>query len=179
MAFRDLVNRYESQVAATVIGMLGRCPEAEDVGQEVFIRFYKSLRSFKGNSTVGTYITRIAMNLSYNEIKRRQRNRRTQLVEPEVLDRNADPAGTTDFETRESLRRALMRLVPEQRAVAVLRLVKGHSTQETADILKIPLGTVLSRLSRAQQALRDHLTEIKEGGKHEKEATEASASLPR
>ena len=52
-AFRQLVNRYEEQVAATVIGMLGPGEEAEDVGQEVFIRFYKSLKRFRGDSAPG------------------------------------------------------------------------------------------------------------------------------
>ena len=72
-AFRELVKRLESRVAATVYGMLGRCPEAEDVGQEVFIRFYKALNSFRGESSVASYITRIAINLSLNELKRRKR----------------------------------------------------------------------------------------------------------
>jgi RNA polymerase sigma-70 factor (ECF subfamily) len=53
-AFKELVRRYESRVAATVIGMLGKCPEAEDVGQETFIRFYKSLKHFRKDSTAGT-----------------------------------------------------------------------------------------------------------------------------
>jgi len=63
-------------VAATVIGMLGHCPEAEDIGQETFIRFYKSLDKFRGDASVGTYLTRIAINLSLNEIKRRRRQRK-------------------------------------------------------------------------------------------------------
>lgn len=172
-----MVERYKSQVAATVIGMLGHCPESEDVGQEVFIRFYKGLKSFKGNSTVGTYITRIAMNLSLNELKRRQREQRTQLTDPAALDRAVDPARNTNFETKQSIRGALMKLVSEQRAVVVLRLVKGHSTKETAEILKVPLGTVLSRLARGQQTLRDYLTTIEEGGAHETETAQASVSV--
>ncbi|MFQ5771813.1 MAG: RNA polymerase sigma factor, partial [bacterium] len=72
-AFEQLVKRYESQVAATVIGMLGKCDGADDVGQEVFIRFYKGLDRFRGESGLGTYLTRIAINLSLNELKRRKR----------------------------------------------------------------------------------------------------------
>ncbi|MFH1214789.1 MAG: RNA polymerase sigma factor, partial [Candidatus Neomarinimicrobiota bacterium] len=67
-AFAEIVRRYESRVAATVIGMLGHCPEADDVGQETFIRFFKSMRKFRGESAVGTYLIRIAMNLSLNEL---------------------------------------------------------------------------------------------------------------
>ena len=71
-AFRTLVTRYESRVAATVVGMLGPGDEADDVGQETFIRFYQALGKFRGEAALITYLTRIAMNLSLNAIKRRQ-----------------------------------------------------------------------------------------------------------
>ena len=74
-AFRTLVERYESQVAATVVGMLGPSEEADDVGQETFVRFYQALGKFRGEAALGTYLTRIAMNLSLNAIKRRQKQR--------------------------------------------------------------------------------------------------------
>jgi RNA polymerase sigma-70 factor (ECF subfamily) len=72
-AFKQLVKQNEHRVAATVIGMLGHCPEADDVGQEVFIRFHQALDKFRGESSIGTYLTRIAINLSLNELKRRKR----------------------------------------------------------------------------------------------------------
>ena len=71
--FKELVKRYESRVAATVVGMLGNCPEADDVGQDTFIRFYNGLGKFRGASSVSTYLTRIAINLSLNALKRRKR----------------------------------------------------------------------------------------------------------
>ncbi len=61
-AFRELVHRYEDRVAATIIGMLGPGPDAEDVGQETFIRLYRSLDGFRGDSSLATYVTRIAIN---------------------------------------------------------------------------------------------------------------------
>ena len=70
-AFAILVTRYESRIAKTVIGMLGDTIEADDVGQETFVRFYRSLGSFRGDAGLGTYLTRIAINLSLNELKRR------------------------------------------------------------------------------------------------------------
>ncbi len=66
-AFRILVERYEGAVAATVIGMLGH--GAGDVGQEVFVRFYRSLSRFRGEAAVKTYLTRIAINQSLNALK--------------------------------------------------------------------------------------------------------------
>ena len=69
------MRRYESKVAATVVGMLGAGNEADDVGQETFIRFYNALKNFREEASVGTYITRIAINLSLNELRRRKRRR--------------------------------------------------------------------------------------------------------
>jgi DNA-directed RNA polymerase specialized sigma24 family protein len=74
-AFKELVRRYEDRVAATVIGMVGSGPEAEDIGQEVFVRFYKHLDQFRGEAKLITYLTRIAINLSLNALRRRKRNR--------------------------------------------------------------------------------------------------------
>ncbi|MBK7871041.1 MAG: sigma-70 family RNA polymerase sigma factor [Saprospiraceae bacterium] len=70
-AFRMLVHRHEHQVRSIVIGMLGNTAESDDVAQEVFIRFYRSLGDFRGEAALSTYLSRIAINLSLNEIKRR------------------------------------------------------------------------------------------------------------
>ena len=74
-ALRVLIERYEPQVAATVVGMLGPGDEADDVGQETFVRFYQSLDKFRGDAALGTYLTRIAINLSLNALERRKRQR--------------------------------------------------------------------------------------------------------
>ncbi|HHG85142.1 MAG TPA: sigma-70 family RNA polymerase sigma factor [Bacteroidetes bacterium] len=73
-AFREIVNRHQGKVAGVIYGMLGQGMEAEDVGQETFIRFYRSLGDFRGAASLGTYLTRIAINLSLNALKQRKRN---------------------------------------------------------------------------------------------------------
>src|SRR5436305_3723705 len=73
-AFATLVDRYEGAVATTVIGMLGPGDDADDVGQETFIRFHRALGSFRGESSLKTYLVHIAMNLSLNALKRRRRS---------------------------------------------------------------------------------------------------------
>src|SRR5436309_13416759 len=73
-AFAVLVERYERAVAATVVGMLGPGDDADDVGQETFIRFHRALGSFRGDSSLKTYLVHIAMNLSLNALKRRRRS---------------------------------------------------------------------------------------------------------
>ncbi len=159
-AFQELVRRHESRVAATVIGMLGRCAEAEDVGQETFIRFYRGLRKFRVESIVGTYLTRIAINLSLNELKRRRRRSLLFFSRPieEIYD-IPDPKADSELnEDREMVQRAIQKLESKFRSVVVLRLIDGYSTRETADILNVPVGTVLSRLARAQTKLKEVLS---------------------
>ena len=75
-AFRMIVSRYEATIAAVVISMLGPGGEADDVGQETFVRLFRSLDQFRGDAALSTYLTRIAMNLSLNELKRRKRRSR-------------------------------------------------------------------------------------------------------
>jgi RNA polymerase sigma-70 factor (ECF subfamily) len=161
-AFKELVVRYEPVVAATVIGMLGNSPEAEDVGQETFIRFYRALGSFRGDSSVKTYITRIAMNQAINEIRKRQRSRRVFSSTPagELPDIPDDRPAHDAGPDRELIEQAMRKLDDDFRAVVVLRLIDGYSTAETAEILDIPVGTVLSRLSRAQKKLKSLLRPV-------------------
>jgi RNA polymerase sigma-70 factor (ECF subfamily) len=159
-AFRELIKRYESRVAATVIGMLGHSPEAEDVGQETFIRFYNHLDKFRGDACVGTYLTRIAINLSLNELKRRKRKSMIFFRKLSDDDLNiADENNETEFDDKKELvQQAIQKLEPRFRSVIVLRLIDGYSTAETAEILKLPTGTVLSRLARAQKKLKEILS---------------------
>jgi RNA polymerase sigma-70 factor, ECF subfamily len=160
-AFRLLVERYESLVAATVVGMLGFGDDADDVGQETFIQLYRSLDRFRGESSLGTYLRRIAMNLSLNALKRRRRlswrflsrdRREEPLPEPPVHPGDAD-----GWQKREHVRAALARLAPQHRSVVVLRMLDGLSTREAAEVLQVPEGTVMSRLSRAMKELETHL----------------------
>lgn len=72
-AFQVLVEPYESRVAAVVVSMLGPGPDADDVGQETFIRFYTSIDRFRGDASLGTYVTRIAINQSLKALKRRRK----------------------------------------------------------------------------------------------------------
>jgi RNA polymerase sigma-70 factor (ECF subfamily) len=169
-AFRVLVHRYEPVVASTVLGMLGPGPQADDVGQEVMIRLYESLEQFRGDASLKTYVTRIAINASIDALRKRKRRRRRlfsrddeemHLNEPVV-----DASETVDERDRRTLvRRAIRQLDEHYRSVVVLRMLDGYSTKETADILGIADGTVLSRLYRAKQQLADLLRPHLEEGK--------------
>lgn len=151
LAFKELVIRHEGKVAGVVKSMLGATPEAEDVGQEVFVRFYQALDKFKGESLVSTYLIRIAINLSLNEIKRRKRKNSffTREEEGRSVKGPDDKSDMKEIVTYE-----LNKLDTDFQEVVTLRMIEGYSTEETAEILGIPLGTVLSRLSRAQKKLK-------------------------
>lgn len=164
-AFRVLVDRYEDAVAATVIGMLGRGADAEDVGQETFMRFYRSMHRFRGEASLKTYLTRIAINQSLKALKKRQRLRSRFFSRDEEsrttshLDR-ADRDVANERDQREYVNAALQTLSPEHRSVVVLRMLEGYDTNETAAMLGIPAGTVMSRLKRALEKLADVLKPI-------------------
>ncbi len=163
-AFRQLVERHERAVAAAVVGMLGAGDDADDVGQETFVHFHRALDRFRGDASVRTYLVRIAMNLSINALKQRTRRARRFLSFdvftsssplPEPASEPVDAAG--DGELRDVVRRALDTLSEKHRPVVVLRLMEGYSTRETAELLGVPEGTVLSRLSRALRELEPRL----------------------
>lgn len=160
-AFEQLVKNLEPLIASTIYGMLGNRTEANDVGQDTFIRFYKALDTFRGDSSVASYVTRIAINLSLNALKKRKRwfeiFKVTEDSEPSDFFDYKAKSTDEKYEQEDLVSFGLSKLSPDYRAVLVLRLLDGYSTAETADILKLPIGTVTSRLSRAQIKLREIL----------------------
>jgi RNA polymerase sigma-70 factor, ECF subfamily len=161
-SFSEIIRRYKSKIASTIFGMLGRTEGAEDIGQEVFTQFYKSISNFRGDSALGTYLTRIAINLSLNEIKRRKRRKIFSL--DSMNEDGIEIADDTNFglidENKEIVQKAISKLNEKHRTVVVLRLIDEYSTEETAKILNLPVGTVLSRLARAQAKLKKILIVI-------------------
>lgn len=159
-AFSIIVQRHKSKIAATVFGMLGESMEAEDIGHEVFIRFYNSMENFRGESSLSTYLTRIAINLSLNELKRRKKNIFKSFFNLNKKEISGDITGNNvqDFEIKEIIDKCISKLSPKLRSVVILRLVDHYSTEETAKILNLPVGTVLSRLARGQIILKKLLT---------------------
>lgn len=157
-AFRVLVERYEETVAVTVVSMLGRTSEVDDVLQEVFIQFYRSLGRFRGDASVRTYLKRIAINKALDVLRRRKRFfGRFLSRDDDAVHLNEPAPGQEPVEATERdrlVRRAIASLPPNYRAVITLRLIDGYSTEETARMLNIPYGTVLSRLNRANQKLK-------------------------
>jgi len=163
IAFGEIVNRYRKMVARTVKGMLGDSVYSEDVGQDVFIKLYHSLQDFRGEAKLSTYIQKIAVNLTLNEIKRRKRFFTTfsQKGNNEMYEYAVPDVDTQERrEAAEIVNKALMAMDPKFRVIITMRMLQGYSTKETAEILDLPLGTVLSRLSRAQEQLKTILKKL-------------------
>ena len=160
-AFRMLVDRYHTKVLSTVTHVLGKNDETRQVGHDVFVRFYKALDTLPDDTNVPGYLHKIAVNLSLNALKRRTKwHQRFTSLDGVKPHHEPTDEGTSHLESKDHatfVHAAIQHLPPKLRAVVVLRLVQEFSTQETASMLQIPEGTVMSRLSRAQAKLRSIL----------------------
>jgi RNA polymerase sigma-70 factor (ECF subfamily) len=159
LAFEEIVKRYERRVYGIALRIVRRHEVADDVAQEAFMRAHQALSTFDLDRPFGPWICRIAANLAINHV-RSPEARETPL--PEGHAESAAPGrGALDLvlerEAREVLERALGALPAEQRAVFALRTFEELSYREIADALGISIGTVMSRLSRARERLREAL----------------------
>ena len=157
-AFEEIVRRYQRRVYGTALRIVRRHDVADDVAQEAFVRAYRALASFDRGRPFGPWICRIAANLAINHL-RSPESREQEL--PETHASTPSTVGPLDTllhgEAQQVLDRALSELPAEQRAVFVLRVVEELSYKEIADALGIAMGTVMSRLARARERLRETL----------------------
>ena len=173
-AFDELVLRHQREVFAVALRMLGDQDEAKDVSQDVFVRAYQGIRSFRGEAKLSTWLVSITINLCRNQRRWWARRRRfivASLDEPVGTGRSgfgeegalghdvADPSPTPAMaaersERQQQLVALLLRLDEADREVIVLRDLQGHSYEEIAKMLGCRLGTVKSRLNRARLHLR-------------------------
>lgn len=160
--FETLVTLYERKVYVLALRSTGSSEDAADLTQEVFLRAWRSLNSFRGSSGFGTWLFRITMNLCVDFARRRQAQPQIQPIEgeEEIVLRQSDPASEPEQalehqELRRELTAALNSVSEEHRKIVLLRDVSGLSYSEIAEALEISEGTVKSRLSRARLALRN------------------------
>lgn len=161
-AFEVLVQRYRRLVFRVIRGIVPGA-EVEDIGQEAFLRAYRSLGQVKHGGSVGPWLARIAVNLCYDHLRRlrwRQERSFSELGPEEtmVLDRLARDEGALREVDRLFLRdlaeKLLGRLAPQDRAVLLLKEREGMETREVAEILGCSEVAVRLRLFRARRALR-------------------------
>ena len=167
-ACAELVASHERMVYQLAFHLLGDRDEALDLSQEVFLRVFRTLPSFRGQAALKTWIYRIAINQARNRQRWWRRRRRADQVQLEqhVLEHgDLQQPGDTDSPHRALARKelalklwaALDALPFDQRTVVVLREIDGMSYEEIAESLDVAIGTVKSRLTRARQTLRRQL----------------------
>lgn len=163
-----LVTDYQRMVYQLGLNLLGDSQEALDLCQEVFLRVFRTLPHFRGQSALRTWIYRIALNQAANRQRWWRRRHRSQQIaldehtsaHGELPDRRHDVMPDRVLQQRETASRvwdALERLPFDQRAVVVLREIDGLSYDEMATSLGVAVGTVKSRLARARDSLRQEL----------------------
>lgn len=165
-AFDELVKRHQARIYRLVRVLTSGDEDAEDLAQETFVRAFRGIARFRGDSAFGTWLHRIAINVIKSHLSRRRR--RPVMVGPRADDGTEDVmeglASADDFELavhrRQVIDHALATLPEDQRALIVLRDVQGLEYHEIATIMGLPLGTVESRIFRARQRLRPLLEHL-------------------
>jgi RNA polymerase sigma-70 factor (ECF subfamily) len=162
-AFDLLVRKYQHRVLKLVSRFVSDAAEAEDVAQEAFLKAYRALASFRGDSAFYTWLYRIAINTAKNALvsnRRRPVDFDLDLQDPEQYDRHArlkegdTPEGVLlTEEIRSVVERAMEQLPEDLRTAIVLRELEGLSYEEIAEAMDCPVGTVRSRIFRAREAI--------------------------
>ena len=160
-AFEEIYKAFSSTVYTVALGVTRDSRDAEEATQDVFIKVFRGLKRFKFGSSFGTWIYRITMNTAINIYRSQSRRRAFGMADyDEIKDSIPDPRDMSkeEIEKRhaaESLDRILRNMSPEHRLCITLREIEGLDYKEMADILRIPLNTVRSRLKRARAAMAE------------------------
>jgi len=170
-AYEILIQRYDQPVYNLVCRLMDSPTEASDVVQEVFLKVFRKVRAFRGNSSLKTWIYRIAVNEAYNHHRWFCRHQRKQVTLDaadgapiHAAEHLTDPGRSpfdqaAEHETHKLVEAALEKLNPKFRVAVVLRDIEDLSYEEIAAVLDISLGTVKSRIMRGREALRKILEE--------------------
>lgn len=162
-AFEDIIKLYEQKICSTIFYMVKNPNIVEDIAQEVFIKLYKNISKFNEQSSLYTWIYRITMNACFDEIKKEKK-----ISYLSTFVENEDGEQEVEFEDEkqnvseivekkllnEDLIKAIKSLPDEARALIVLRDIRDFTYWEIADLLKLKLGTVKSKINRARKELK-------------------------
>ena len=166
-AFEEIIKLYEQKVCSTIYYMVKDQNVVEDIAQDVFIKIYRNISKFNEQSSLYTWIYRITMNCCFDELKRDKKV----TVFSNYIENDDGDEEEVQFEDpsqnvskiieskldKEELVKAIKRLPDDQRAIIVLRDIRGFTYWEIADMLKLKLGTVKSKINRARIALKEEL----------------------
>lgn len=173
IAFSELVNRHYKRALRVSFGLLKDRHDAEDVVQEAFARVHRRLKDFEGQSSFYTWLYRIVVNLSIDFLRKRKRERRTDVEDESAREalrsgeelwprfQDADPSESAErAQMRQTLRAAFAELPEIHQAVLMLRELEGFSYEEIAQTLEVKKGTVMSRLFHARRSMQEKMNEL-------------------
>jgi len=170
VAYEELVRRFQTPVYNLVYRLLDDPIEAGDVVQEVFLKVFRNVTSFRGDSSLKTWIYRIGVNEAHNHRRWFHRRRGPEIsleddqgdgrtYEQVLADQLPSPLQVTmEHETQVLIEEALQKVRPVFREALILRDLEGLSYEEVASVLQVSLGTVKSRIVRGREALKQHLS---------------------
>lgn len=169
-AFGELVKKYEKLIYNTSYQLIGNPDDAFDVSQETFIKAYRSLGSFRGDSKFSTWLYKICQNAARDYIRSKSRQKTVSLtvnddddtkeVQLDIPDDDISSQPDRSLEREEIrtvVREAIAKLSEDHKNVIVLRDIEGYSYEDISEILNLEIGTVKSRLNRARLAIKDFL----------------------
>ena len=173
-AYEELVRKYQKKMLNVAYRMVGSYEDACEIVQDAFVSAYKGIGEFEGKSRFSTWLYAIVVNLSRNRLKQLRtlgHHEGLSMDDPVLTDEGSlsvevasdDPPVDERLEQKElqrKVRDCVRALDGEYREVVVLRDINGFSYSEIRDMLRIPEGTVKSRLSRAREALKDCLKKV-------------------
>jgi RNA polymerase sigma-70 factor, ECF subfamily len=174
-AFDVLVLKYQHKVVKLVMRYVRNPAEAEDIAQDAFIKAYRALPQFRGDSAFYTWLYRIAINTAKNAVVARDRNPvdfdldmtnndESYEMQGRLKDSETPEALVLTDEIRTTVNAAIANLPDDLRTAIVLRELEGLSYEEIAATMDCPVGTVRSRIFRAREAIDGRLREVFEGG---------------
>ena len=173
--FRKVVENYRKRVYQTAYGIVQNVDDAKDITQEVFLKVFEKMDTFKGEASLSTWIYRITVNTSIDMLRKRKTRSSVMLQEglnydEQILDNPgpSQPHNSSPFEKtyqgeiRKKIKEAFMKLSPEHRSTLVLREIEGLSYQEIADTMECSPGTIMSRLHYARKKMQNLLAPLRE-----------------
>ena len=168
-AFYDLVGRYKKKVYHLAYDITGDHHEAEDISQEVFMKVYRALKTFRRDAKMSSWLHQIAVNTSIDSLRRKSVRHAKSTGELDHVStqenlvasgaHNLDPLQSAEFaQIQNRISQALQKISPKERTVFVMCHYNGLKLNETAEILNVTIGTVKSLLFRAIRKLRKELS---------------------
>ncbi|HEV2492378.1 MAG TPA: sigma-70 family RNA polymerase sigma factor [Terriglobia bacterium] len=171
-AFTPLVERHERRVRSLVYHLVRRRDEVEDITQEIFIKAFKNIRSYNGESSFGTWLGRIAVNHCYDYLRREQKARVSyhwQMAEEagrrmeENLEQHQPLSVEEEIALRDLAAKLLERAPADDRVILSLKELEDRSIEEIAELLDLRVNTVKVRLHRARKRMLEDLKRWRQG----------------